>query len=436
VSTLGGVIFSLAILAIPSPAFAAASWSQPVVISPSLPSGTPNAFAFDPAGNELWVDGPGITNGVQVQAAQRSFGGTWSPATTVWKISSVGVSSVQSLTASLSASGNAAAAWLFGSGVEIALRSPAGAWHAPVVFASNGGAANLVSKLDAQGHGVAAWSQMTATASVVEAVTWTAAGVFSSVTQLSAPSQGEFTPDLAVDEAGAAVVVWEAAAPQNPSGLAQVESSTRPAGGNWSAAAVASAAMPIVSGPRVALDGAGNATVVWQQGTTLASESVYAATQPAGGTWGSSTRIEPASALSVAQSSVATDSAGNVTAVWEVDIANLFYVHTATRPAGGAWGTPASLGQCASNGGSGCLIPPVVAARDGSIAVVGFTAAGGLDVSNVGVRLGSGQWTSLVIPGNPKIAYVAATNGAIASAVFPVRNGLKYHNAWDQSDYR
>jgi hypothetical protein len=437
VSASGGVILILAMLANPAGALAAGAWSPAAVISASQPTNTPNAFAFDPAGNEIWVSGQGVQGGAIVQVSQRSFGGAWSPPTTIWKVSTVGFSSVQSVSASLGANGAAAAAWLFGGGVGIAVRSTAGVWQAPVSFAQSGSASNLEAKVDAQGNGVASWALLTSTASIVEAVSWTAAGVFSNVVQLSPASQGAFGPDLAVNEAGTAVVAWEAAAPLNPSSPAQIESATRPAGGSWSPVAVATPVLPLAAAPRIALDGPGNATVVWQQATTLTDVRIYAATQPAGGSWGGSTQIEPLSWTAVGGDSVAADSAGNVTATWVVGNSGTFFVRTATRPAGGTWEAATSLAQCRSNGGSLCAVPPVAAARDGSITVVGFTAAGGLgNLSNVVVRLGQGQWVPMVISGNPQIAIVTAANNARASAVFPVANHIKYHNALDQSDYQ
>ena len=175
-SAFVGIVFILFVLGNPSAAFAA-GWSQGVVIAPSLPTTAPNAFAFNPAGNELWVTAPGVTGGAVVQVAQRSFGGVWSPLTTIATIHSwVLFRAVLSI--SLSANNNAAAAWLVGGGVQIALRSAAGVWQAPVSFATAGGASNLLARLDAQGNGVAVWSRLTSTGSVVEAVTWTASGAF------------------------------------------------------------------------------------------------------------------------------------------------------------------------------------------------------------------------------------------------------------------
>ena len=431
-SAFVGIAFILSMLGNPAAVFAA-GWSQGVVFTPSLPSSAPNAFSFNPSGTELWATAPGTSNGAVVQVAQRSFGGAWSPLTTIATIPSVGLLVVQDLSVSLSASNNAAAVWL-ANGIQVALRSPAGVWQSPVVVASPpGNVSNLLSGLDAQGNGVAAWSLMTSTASVVEAVTWNAAGTFGNAVQLSSSSQGAFLPDLAVNEAGAAVVAWQAAAPLDNSSPYQVEAATRPAGGSWRAWSAASPNVPQTWTPKVALDGSGNATVVWKQGTT-GTATVFAATQPAGGAWGSPAAIETSNSLG--QNSVAADSAGNVTASWVVNNSGVMSIHSATRPAGGAWAAPTNLGQCSSNVGSLCLTPSVAAARDGSITVMGWTAPAGSNLSNVAVRLGSGQWVPMVISGSPQLAYVLAVNNARASAVWPTANRVKYHHLFSQSDYQ
>jgi hypothetical protein len=402
-----------------------------------MPSTAPNAFAFNPTGEELWATAPGVSGGAVVQIAQRSFGGSWSALTTIATIHSVGVVTVEDLSISLSANNNAAAVWSVGGGVQIALRSSAGAWQAPVSFVSTGDASRLVAKLDAQGNGVAAWARLTSTGSVVEAVTWTASGAFGQVAQLSPSSQGAFLPDLAVNEVGSAVVVWQVAPSQDAGSPYQVESAYRTAGGNWSAATTVSPVVPQTWSPQVALDGAGNATAVWEEGSTANNYRIYAATQLVRGPWGAPVRIEPSDWYMAGQSAVADDAAGNATASWVVeDASGAMLVHTATRPAGGAWEAPTSLGPLTPNGDSTNLIPPVTAARDGSITVVGWAADGGTRSPNVAVRLGSGQWVPMVISGNPEPTNVLATNNARASVIWSAANGIKYHRALMQSDYQ
>ncbi len=433
-SALISIVFILPLLG-NLPAALGAGWSQGIAIAPSYPSAAPNAFALNPAGDELWATAPAVSGGAVVQVAQRSFGGGWSTQTTIATIHSVGAVLVEDLSISLSANDNAAAVWSVGGGVQIALRSAAGAWQAPVSFVPSGGASRLVAKLDAQGNGVAVWARMTSPGSVVEAVTWTTSGAFGQVTQLSPSSQGASLPDLAVNEVGTAVVVWQVASPQDAGTPYQVESASRPAGGIWSAATTVSPVVPQTWSPQVALDGAGNATAVWEQGSTANNYLIYTATRLAGGAWGSPVRIEPSDWYMAGQSAVATDAAGNATASWVVeDASGEMFVHTATRPAGGAWGAPSNLGQLTPNGSTPNLIPPVTAARDGSITVVGWAAYGGTG-PNVAVRLGSGPWVPMVISGNPEPTTVLATNNARASVIWSVANHVKYHRALMQSDY-
>ena len=426
-SALGGIIVSLALLANPLAASAAAGWSPEVVISPSQPSPAPNAFVINPAGNELWVMAPGVVGGYMVEAAQRSFGGAWSPLATVVSVHTGFLTTPQSLSASISANGSEVAAWVVG-GIQISFRSASGVWQAPVSVSTAGSPSSLLVKLDAQGNGVAVWSEMTGTASVVKAVTWNAAGAFGTVVQLSQPQVGQFAPDLAVNDAGTAVVVWTAAAPGSTS--TQIESTTRPAGGNWGAMTAVSPILPFTSSARVALDGSGDATVVWQQGTTY---GIYAATRSAGGAWSNPTEIETSNNVAVAgQAAVATDSAGNATATWMMRDATtgVTSVRAATRPAGSSWGAPTTLGSC----GSTC-VPHIASASDGSITVVGWAPNG--PAANAAIRLGLGTWVSSTVgSGNAAVTYVVATNNAGASAVWPVGIHVAYHLALKQSDYR
>jgi hypothetical protein len=424
-SALGGVIVSLAILASPSAAFAAGGWSPLVVISASQPSPTASSFAVNSVGNELWVAAPPVVGGYLVQVAQRSIGGTWSPQTTIWSVTNGFITTPTGVSASIGANNTASAAWLVGGSILIALRSASGIWQKPVTIATSAsGAAALVAKSDAQGNGIAAWSEFTAAGSIVEAVSWTATGTFGSVVQLSGLGQSEFLPDLGVNETGTALVVWPQATTFSGSSY-QVLSATRPAGGSWSAATAVSSIIPQANSPRVALDGSGNATVVWEQ-----SGTVDAATRPVGGPWSSSALIETSSLAG--PDSAVSDASGNVTAAWAVSdpTTGAASIHAATRPAGSRWGAPATLGPCASP-----CVPNLAASRDGSIAVVGWSPSG--PSVNAAVRLGLGTWSSsLVGASNAKLTYLVAGNNAFASAVWPVGIGVKYHVALDQSDFR
>jgi hypothetical protein len=262
---------------------------------------------------------------------------------------------------------------------------------------------------------------------VIEAVTWNTAGTFGSVTQLSSTAQGAAQPDLAVNETGTAVVVWQAFAPNDNGNPNQIESATRPAGGTWSAPTAVSPVMSATWTPRVALSSAGSATAVWQQGGV----DIDAATRTAGGSWSSPVQIETSGFAAAGGEAIAADSAGNVTATWMSGLSGSAVVRTATRPAPGSWSAPSTLAQC----GSTCA-PQLAAARDGSITVVGFAPAGGTS-SNVAVRLGQGPWTPTSVgTTHLPVTYVAATDGARASAVWIFGIPVKYHNSLKQSDFQ
>ena len=185
----------------------------------------------------------------------------------------------------------------------------------------------------------------------------------------------------------------------------------------------------------MALDGSGNATATWVTATTLSSKHLYAATRPAGGAWGSPTRIEPSDWNDLNQSSMTTDAVGNVTVSWVGEDTNgQNNVRTATLPVGRGWEAPTTLGQCKIVTAS-CLVQ-VSAAGDGSITVVGWGAQTPT-LNNVAVRLGSGTWTPMAVGKNsPQLAHVLATNNARASVVWSAPVGVRYKLDLRQSDFR
>ena len=406
----------------------AGEWSPEVTIFPQQPSLASNAFALNAAGSEVWVTAFQATSfALTVTDAQRTFGGAWSsPAT----LASVRGTSLP-VAVAIGASNHAAATWED----VIALRSPSGVWRAPVSLGLTGSVSDFQAKLDAEGNGVAVWGRLTDTNSLVEAVTWTAAGTFGSVVQLSPSAHGAFGPQLAVNDAGAAVVAWLASPPRDNADPYQVESTTRPAGGSWSAVTTASPDVPQTWQCGVAREGAGTATAMWVTAATTSSKRLYAATRPPGGAWGSPTRIEPSDWNDLNQNAMAADAAGNVTVSWVgEDTTGLNNVRTATLPVGRVWAAPTTLGQCKSVGDS-CLVQ-LSAAGDGSITVVGWGAYAP-PFNNVAVRLGSGAWTPMAVGNNdPQMTYVLATNNAHASVVWSAPIGVRYKLDLRQSDFK
>jgi hypothetical protein len=396
-------------------ASSAAGWSTPAVISPVIPRATPNVFATDPAGNQLWVttklSGTGFFAVATIQAAQRSAGGAFGPFTDIFA-----TRSPSNLSVGLSARNVAAVAWQGGPGIQIAVRSAAGLWQTPAGIALSGTVMNLKIQLDSLGNGVAVWTRLAPTIAVIEAVSWTAAGSFQSVTQLSPMTHGSFLPDLAVNEAGTAVVVWQAAGLLDNSNPYQIETITRPLGGNWGPVITASPVASQTWVAKIALDRGGNAAIIWEQGATVGSYSIYSASRPKGGAWSPQVKLEQGSWDFALGEGIVSDAAGNITASWIASAGGVANIRTASRSVGGNW-TPAVTIGTMSNAGS--FPPPqLVASRDGSIIVVQWayqTATPG--TSNTAISVNGQAFSGAFLnTRNTQPVYVLASNNARASA--------------------
>jgi hypothetical protein len=147
-------------------------------------------------------------------------------------------------------------------------------------------------------------------------------------------------PAVAVDGAGNAVAAWVARDP-DPVGKA-LKWAARPSGGAWSA--------PITLGPPgedldLAVDASGAALLTW-----IAGGQLHAAVRPAGGSFGPSQALGPASrgwlGFGGIEPSVTVDPSGRALAVWA---SGADQVVAAARSPGGAWSAPVDLSAIAES---------------------------------------------------------------------------------------
>jgi hypothetical protein len=243
-------------------------------------------------------------------------GQAWSAATTLGG----GVSPV-----ALAPDGRAVAVWeglppITGT-IQASVRPPGGSWSAAVTLSSNAGTP-LVG-VDGQGNVIAVWAGSAGiqTASLPVGGTWTA------VTNLVA---GGRSPDLAVNASGAVIITWTG------TGGTIVTDSGTVLGGFTAPVTIAPAAYR-QGGPAVALNNAGQASLVWRGRTT-----VLAATRSAGGTWSTISQLIANASGSV---DTAIDGAGNAVAAFVQynSAAGTFPVYTSQHPAGSTWGTATLL---------------------------------------------------------------------------------------------
>ncbi|HEV7806075.1 MAG TPA: PKD domain-containing protein [Solirubrobacteraceae bacterium] len=205
--------------------------------------------------------------------------------------------------------------------------------------------------IDGDGDAVVVWQEPDGAGlnTVVRAAIRPAGGSFGAPLRLSRSGSVAIHPQLAMNAAGDAVVVWEFLVGQTM----VVQAAVRPAGGTFAAPVNVSAAGLTGPLPRAAIDGAGSVTVVWQQ-AAAANAIVQAATRPAGGTFTTPVDLSAPGAVSSAQ--VATNAAGETVAVWaRVDATPVWVVQGATRSSGGAFSAAADLSAAGHDGIDPCV---------------------------------------------------------------------------------
>jgi hypothetical protein len=199
--------------------------------------------------------------------------------------------------------------------------------------------------VDSAGDAVVVWERSNGTYRIIEASTRAAGGSWLPPEELSMDGQNAFSPQVAVDPAGDAVAVWDRYNGTNY----VIEAATRMAGGDWQAPVELSATGQDGLVPRIALDPAGDAVAVWdsRQGSDYVIE---AATKAAGGAWQAGQAISaPGKNAEEPQARVAVDPAGDAVVVWERYNGANYIVEAATKASGTPWLPPQELSAAGRN---------------------------------------------------------------------------------------
>jgi hypothetical protein len=187
--------------------------------------------------------------------------------------------------------------------------------------------------VDPAGDAVVVWERSDGTYRIIETSTRAAGGGWLPPQGLSTGGQNAFSPQVAADSAGDAVAVWDR---YNGSNYL-VEAATRMAGADWQAPVELSATGQDGLFPQIALDSAGDAVAVWD--TRKGSDYVIeAATRAAGGAWQTGEEISaPGKDLEEPHARVAVDPAGDAVAAWERYNGANYIVEAATKTSGAPW---------------------------------------------------------------------------------------------------
>jgi hypothetical protein len=206
--------------------------------------------------------------------------------------------------------------------------------------------------------------------------------------------------------------------------------------GSWLAVCGPARAVPTWLGPTdlsppgafltstsVAADSAGQVTAVWNQ-STGAGQFVVAAEHPNSGGWETPVYLSAQSAQ-IGGPQVVVDPQGDATAVWSDESV----VKTAVRPAGGTWGTPVILGGVINSNGPDYVPIPWVAVNAADQAAAVWDSYGTNNTTvEVAVRSANGSWGTPVDLGSvgsgldPRVVIDGQGN---ATAVWNVNSGTQ-----------
>lgn len=215
---------------------------------------------------------------------------------------------------------------------------------------------------------------------------------------------------VVLDSAGNATAVWD----RWNGEVTVVESAYRPAGGGWQAPIVLSVPegggsgepplyTPNGQSARIAVDADGDATVVWETYAGVNKILVQAATRPAGGAWQAPVSIGEVKTMMAPEPWVAVDAVGNATAVWKKSDV----IQGAFRPVGEGWQPPVPI----SDPEGETYVPQAAVNAEGDATAVWMEADGSNYVVRGALRPAGGSWEAPTLvsaageyAGNPHIA--------------------------------
>ena len=168
---------------------------------------------------------------------------------------------------------------------------------------------------------------------VIEVANRTAGGDWQEPVPLSVSAESSSSPQAGARRDGNTVAVWQ----QDNGSFEVIEAAVRPAGsGVWQEPVTVSSNNENAGGPALAIDPAGEATVVWAGGGVIKSSDL-----PLGGTWSGPASV---SASGAASPQVVSDAQGDLTAAWNQTSEQQHCGRCCSAPlAGGAWSMPQQL---------------------------------------------------------------------------------------------
>jgi hypothetical protein len=273
--------------------------------------------AMDAAGNALavWYQSDGIRYNIYSNRYTASTG-LWGTAAL---IETDNVGDAYSPEVAMDAAGNALAVWYQSDGTRYNIYSnrytaSTGLWGTVALIETDNaaGAYHPQVAIDAAGNAVVVWRQSDGTRYNIWSNRYTAGSGWGTAALIETGDAGDaYYPQVAIDAAGNAVAVWH----QSDGTRANIWSNRYTAGSGWGTAALIETDVGHAQYPQVAMDAAGNAVAVWHQSDGT-RDNIWSNRYIAGSGWGTAALIEMDDAGGADSPQVAINAAGNAVAVW------------------------------------------------------------------------------------------------------------------------
>jgi len=297
--------------------------------------------AIDANGNALAVwhqfDGPQTSGRSNIWSNRYAASTGWGTATLI-ETDNAGRAVAPRI--AIDANGNALAVWNQFDGTRYNIwsnRYTAGTgWgNAALIETDNAGHAQAVQiAIGANGDALAVWQQFDGTRESIWSNRYTAGTGWSTAARIENDNaEDAFSPEIAIDGSGNALVVWR----QHIGTLGSIWSNRYTAGTGWGTAAIINDTAGNGSHQQIAVDARGNALAVWRQfdgGLT----NIWSNRYTAGTGWGTAALNEN-NAVSAHNPKIAMNANGNALAVWTHNGMLWFKRYTA----GTGWGTSALI---------------------------------------------------------------------------------------------
>lgn len=254
------------------------------------------------------------------------------------------------------ASGNSVIVWMKQTGVNYVIQAAATpsrvishrpvTWSTPVDLLVSGGNASAPQvALDPHGNATAVWVFYEGTHYLIQTASCPFGSGWSPPLTLSSIAGDASAPQLAVDDAGNVTVVWQL----NDGASTVIQTRFRDAAGNWGASETLSNSGQDAFVPQVDVDASGNAVAVWEG--SVSSQSIIQSASRIGGIWTASTDLSSGIQNSVSPQ-VGVDALGNAVAVWKLSIVSNSTIQAAVLPFSGTWSSTVDISTNGEDSGA------------------------------------------------------------------------------------